>query len=129
MPAAHVGQRYTDMEEVRQQSSTLQKVGTRASEVIARIRALLKKKAPEKAMLNINEIIQAVVALAKTEADRNSIVIHTALPWGLPPVMGDKVELQQVILNLLVNGIEAMVPVIDRAQVCRSARSSGNPAK
>jgi PAS domain S-box-containing protein len=114
-----------DMEEVRQAVVDIAESGTRASEVIARIRALLKKKAPEKAMLNINEIIQAVVALAKTEADRNSIVIHTALPWGLPPVMGDKVELQQVILNLLVNGIEAMVPVIDRARVLQISSQLG----
>jgi signal transduction histidine kinase len=82
--------------------------GVRASEVIKRIRALLKKTEAEKAALNINETIQEVIAIAASEAQRSKITLLTELPAGLPPVMGDRVQLQQVILNLILNGRDAM---------------------
>jgi signal transduction histidine kinase len=82
--------------------------GMRASEVIKRIRALLKKTAPEKALLNINETIQEVVVMANSEAHRSKVTLLTELAAGLPPVVGDRVQLQQVILNLILNGRDAM---------------------
>jgi two-component system, LuxR family, sensor kinase FixL len=82
--------------------------GNRASEVIARIRALAKKSSPDKAPLNLNETIQEVLALTNNEARRNRVSLQTDLAAGLPPVRGDRVQLQQVIINLVMNGIEAM---------------------
>jgi signal transduction histidine kinase len=82
--------------------------GMRASEVIKRIRALLKKTEAEKATLNINETIQEVIAIAASEAQRSKITLLMELSAGLPPVMGDRVQLQQVILNLILNGRDAM---------------------
>jgi two-component system, LuxR family, sensor kinase FixL len=82
--------------------------GNRASEVIARIRALAKKSSPDKAPLNLNETIQEVLALTNNEAHRNRVSLQTDLAAGLPPVRGDRVQLQQVIINLVMNGIEAM---------------------
>jgi len=81
--------------------------GVRASEVISRIRALLKKTEAEKAPLNINETIKEVVAMAASEAQRSKITSLTELAADLAPVMGDRIQLQQVILNLILNGRDA----------------------
>ncbi|MBO0741789.1 MAG: hypothetical protein J2P51_10225 [Hyphomicrobiaceae bacterium] len=82
--------------------------GMRASEVITRIRALLQKRDAEKALLNVNEIIHEVTALTSTELRKSAIHVQAALAADLPPVLGDRVQLQQVILNLILNAKEAM---------------------
>jgi C4-dicarboxylate-specific signal transduction histidine kinase len=82
--------------------------GMRASEVIKGIRALLKKTASDKSPLSINETIEEVVAMASSEAHRSNITLLTGLAVDLPPVLGDRVQLQQVILNLILNGRDAM---------------------
>jgi C4-dicarboxylate-specific signal transduction histidine kinase len=82
--------------------------GMRASEVIKRIRTLLKKTGPQKAPLNINETIQEVVSIAASDAQRSKVTLLTELSADLPPVVGDRVQLQQVILNLILNGRDAM---------------------
>src|SRR6266850_3396280 len=84
------------------------KEGNRASEVIGRIRALIKKAPPRKDAVSINDTILEVVALTRTEAANNGVLVRTQLAEGLPPVQGDRVQLQQVILNLILNAIEAM---------------------
>jgi PAS domain S-box-containing protein len=84
------------------------KDGKRAGEVIGRIRALVKRQAPRKGWLDINETIREVIALAQYELRRNYILLETQLAEGLPRVLGDRVQLQQVLLNLIVNAIEAM---------------------
>jgi signal transduction histidine kinase len=76
--------------------------------VITRIRALLQKRDAEKALLNVNEIIQEVTALMSTELRKSEIHVQTVLAADLPPVLGDRVQLQQVILNLILNAKEAM---------------------
>ena len=86
----------------------------RAADIIKRIRALIKKTDTEKAPLNINEAIREVIALVEGEARRNSVALRTELGEELPPVVGDRVQLQQVILNLAMNGIEAMSSVAGR---------------
>ena len=91
--------------------------GMRASEVIARIRALVKKSSPDKTSLNINETIQDVLALTNHEVRSSGVWLRTALAAGLPPLRGDRVQLQQVILNLVLNGIEAMKAVNDRTRL------------
>ncbi len=87
---------------------------TRASEVIVRIRSLLNKATPVKARVHINEIIRETVALIAVQASRNDVALVLELMPELPVVLGDSIQLQQVILNLLLNGIEAMTGVTGR---------------
>jgi len=82
--------------------------GMRASEVIKRIRDLLHKNSPEKAPLNINETIQQVIALVDNDVLSSRIELKVELAAHLPPVVGDRVQLQQVILNLILNGRDAI---------------------
>jgi PAS domain S-box-containing protein len=82
--------------------------GKRASQVIGRIRALMKRQTPRKGWLDINETLVEVIALAQYELRRNDILLETRLARSLPLVQGDRVQLQQVLLNLIVNAIEAM---------------------
>src|SRR5207245_6426736 len=88
--------------------------GARASDIISRVRALAKKTVTESERVDINEAIREVLALAQAEARRNKAAIRTELAGDLPPVRGDRVQLQQVVLNLVINGIEAMSTVQDR---------------
>ncbi len=74
----------------------------------------MKKTDTEKSALDVNDTIQEVAALAQSEVQRNGVALRTELSPGLPPVLGDRIQLQQVILNLLMNGIEAMNTVSDR---------------
>jgi PAS domain S-box-containing protein len=82
--------------------------GKRASEIIARIRALVTKAAPRKDALDINEVILDVISLTSSEMSRNSVSLHTQLGLELPLIQGDRVQLQQVMLNLIINAVEAM---------------------
>ena len=91
--------------------------GTRASAVIARIRAFIKKTPAEKRELNINEVIQEVLALARREVSGNRVLLELQLTNALPLVLADRIQLQQVLLNLIMNGIEAMTAVTDRPRV------------
>jgi PAS domain S-box-containing protein len=88
--------------------------GTRAGEVIKRIRGLMKRQAPRKEWLDINETILEVIALAQYQLRRSEILLETRLGHDLPFVRGDRVQLQQVLLNLIVNSIEAMSEIKDR---------------
>jgi PAS domain S-box-containing protein len=86
----------------------------RASDVIAHTRALLKKSGAEKKPVDLTELIREVLALVQPELSRHRIVLRPLLADGLPPVLGARVQLQQVALNLIMNGIEAMAEVSDR---------------
>ncbi len=97
-----------NIEEVREAVGGMISDAMRARKVIRRIRALLKKKAPEKSPLDINETLQEVIALTAGELGKNQVLLRTELEADLPPVRGDRVELQQVLLNLILNGCEAM---------------------
>jgi C4-dicarboxylate-specific signal transduction histidine kinase len=88
--------------------------GKRAREVIARIRALTKRQAPRKDWLDINQEVVNVLALTEHELRSHDIVLRTDLRGTLPRVAGDRVQLQQVLLNLIVNAVEAMSGVHDR---------------
>ena len=88
--------------------------GDRASQVIARIRALLKKSPPSKTLLDVNEFVNEVVALTQSEMVRNSVSLRVDLADELPRVPGDRIQLQQVMLNLIVNAVEAMFTIEDR---------------
>jgi histidine kinase/DNA gyrase B/HSP90-like ATPase len=97
-----------NLEEVRRDLGLITEGGVLASEVIDRIRALVKKAPPRKDRLEINEAILEVIALTKNEMANNGISVRTQLAESLPVIQGDRVQLQQVILNLLINAIEAM---------------------
>jgi PAS domain S-box-containing protein len=97
-----------NLEEVRRSLGFIVQSGVRASEVIDRIRALVKKAPPRKDRLEINEAILEVIALIRNELANNGISVRTQLAETPPAIQGDRVQLQQVILNLLINAIEAM---------------------
>ena len=103
-----------NLDEAREAARRIVRDGNRASDVITRIRALVRKTDTEKARLDINDAIQDVAALAQVEVRRNRVALRTELAGNLPPVVGDRVQLQQVILNLVMNGVEAMASVADR---------------
>ena len=102
-----LGAQPPDLEEGRQALDHIIKDGHRASEVIDRIRALIKKAPPRNDPLDINEIVLEVIALTRSEVLSNGVSLQTQLANGLPLVQGDRIQLQQVILNLIVNAIEA----------------------
>jgi signal transduction histidine kinase len=97
-----------NLDEVRQALERIIKEGNRAGEVIGRIRSLVKRSPPQKEWLNINDTILEVIALARSEVERNRISLQTQLSDELPEVLGDRIQLQQVILNLVINAIQAM---------------------
>jgi PAS domain S-box-containing protein len=103
-----------NLDEARESVGRIIREGHRAGEVITRIRSLVKKSTPEKARLNINDLIREVVALVHPELLRKQVLLRTELATDLPSVLGDRVQLQQVLLNLSLNGIEAMSAVTDR---------------
>jgi signal transduction histidine kinase len=86
----------------------------RAGDIITRIRSLIKKSPPVKTSLDLNDAIQEVLAIVNPEARRHAVLVQAELADRLPPVRGDRVQLQQVILNLAMNGIDAMKDVADR---------------
>jgi PAS domain S-box-containing protein len=97
-----------DLHEVDDVLSLIVKEGNRAGEVVGRIRALIKKAPARKDAVAINDAILEVIALTRIEAANNSVSVRTQLAEGLPRVQGDRVQLQQVLLNLILNAIEAM---------------------
>jgi len=97
-----------DPEEVRQALDRIVKAGRRAGDVITRMRALVRKAPPRKDQLDINETIREVIALTRSELHRTGTSLQTQLAEGLPFVQGDRVQLQQVMLNLILNAVEAM---------------------
>jgi PAS domain S-box-containing protein len=90
---------------------------TRASAVVARIRAFIRKAPVQRNKLDLNEVIQEVLALTSGEMCANRVLLERRLTEPLPPVMGDRVQLQQVLLNLIMNSIEALTPVTDRPRL------------
>jgi PAS domain S-box-containing protein len=97
-----------NLEEARQSAALIIADGHRAGEIIGRIRALVNKAPPQKDWLDINETILEVIALARSEAQKNRVSLQTQLSSDLPLILGDRIQLQQVILNLIINAIEAM---------------------
>ena len=101
--------------------------GNRASDVIARLRALFTKREFTPGPLDLNEAAREVVALSSNDLQRNRIILHSELAGNLPIVTGDRIQLQQVILNLLRNAADAMLDVQDRPRHVRirTERESG----
>ena len=98
-------------DEIRAALKDIASDASRASTIIARIRALIKRSAPEKTSLQLSEVIAEVLVLAHRELTERGIEVRTELLKTLPSVLADRVQLQQVFLNLIINGLEAMSTV------------------
>ncbi len=103
-----------DLNEARGAVEAIIKDGSRAGEIIQRVRALVNKTVEQKAPLDINDVVNEVISLVQHELLSHRASLRLELTPGLPLVLADRIELQQVILNLVINGIEAMQGVTDR---------------
>jgi NO-binding membrane sensor protein with MHYT domain/signal transduction histidine kinase len=103
-----LGRDQPDIEEAREAVSRILQNITRASEIISRIRVLFKKEEPQRDSVDVNEVIREMISLLLGEAGRHAVSIHTELAPELPKVSADRVQLQQVLMNLMLNGIEAI---------------------
>ena len=103
-----------DLAAVRRSVESVINDGCRASDVIRRVRALAKKSDIEAVKLDLNQVVNEAITLVERELAMHGILLHTDLAPALPEILADRVQLQQVIINLLMNGIEAMEPITDR---------------
>jgi NO-binding membrane sensor protein with MHYT domain len=97
-----------NLEEARAAATRMVNDGTRAAEIISRIRLLFSKGAPQRELLDVNQVIREIIVLLRGELERHSISVRPDLAAGLPQVMADRVQLQQVMMNLISNSIDAM---------------------
>jgi signal transduction histidine kinase len=102
--------------------------GNRASEVIARLRALFAKKESTTELIDLNEATREVIALSSSDLQRNRVILRQEFADDLPSVVGDRVQLQQVVLNLLLNASDALSDIDDRPRevVVRTTRDEGD---
>ena len=117
-----------DLDEIRSIFRRIVRVGTRAGDVISRIRALIAKTPPRKDRLDINNTISEVITVTRTEMHRNGVSLQVQLAPELPTVRGDRVQLQQVMLNLILNAIQAMGGVSDGARELLICTGKTGPA-
>jgi PAS domain S-box-containing protein len=117
-----------DLDMVRDALAAVVSDGHRAGDVIQRIRQLATKTDPQRARLEINDVIRDMLPLVRTEIRNHDVSLRLDLAPALPPVLGDRVQLQQVLINLVMNGIEAMASVADRPRelVIRSGPHGGD---
>ena len=105
-----------DVEEARQALGRISRDGNRAGDVIGRIRALIRREPPRNDDVEINKVILDVISLTRGEVMKNGVSVQTQLGEGLPLIKGDRVQLQQVILNLILNAVQAMSSVTERTR-------------
>jgi PAS domain S-box-containing protein len=122
-----LGAQPPDLEEVREVLGLIVGDGTRAGNIIGGIRALIKKVPPQQACLDINEAIREVIALTRGEAAKTGVSVQTDLADGLPLIYGDRVQLQQVILNLIINALEAMSGVAETPRALLISTGQAEP--
>jgi C4-dicarboxylate-specific signal transduction histidine kinase len=108
-----------NIDAARQAAERVVRNGHRAGSIVKSIRALARKSEPEMAQFDINDAIGEILDLLRNELRKQSVLLETELSDGLKPVTGDRVQLQQVVLNLVMNGIEAMSAVMDRPRIVR----------
>jgi C4-dicarboxylate-specific signal transduction histidine kinase len=115
-----------DLDEARQAAERTAGAGHRAADIIRTIRKLVRKSTPEMTRFDVNTAIADVLTLTRGEQQRYDVVVETELSAGLEPILGDRGQVQQVILNLIVNGIEAMAANTHHPRVLRiSSRRAG----
>src|ERR1700687_4527437 len=115
-----------NLEEARAAAMEIVKEGTRAAEIITRIHLLFKKGTPQRELLDVNESIREMIVLLRSEVARYSISVRTELAADLPQVMGDRVQLQQVMMNLISNSIDAMKDVDGTRELAIKSRRAEN---
>ena len=115
-----------NVEEARAAAMRSAKDGMRAAEIISRIRLLFKKGIPERELVDINEVVREMIVLLRGEATRYSISIRTELAAELSPVLGDRVQLQQVLMNLMLNGMDAMKDVDGTRELAIKSQQAEN---
>ncbi len=115
-----------NLKEARAAAMRIVKDGTRAGEIISRIRLLFKKGTPERELVDVSEVIREMIVLLRSEAMRYSISVRTELAEDLPQVLGDRVQLQQVLMNLIMNSIDAMKDVEGTRELVIKSQNSGN---
>jgi C4-dicarboxylate-specific signal transduction histidine kinase len=106
-----------DVEEIRDGLDAIVSDGNRASDVLSRIRVMLKNAAPERGKVDVNQTITEVLALTRQELQQHRVSVQADLRPDLPTIVADRVQLQQVVLNLVMNGIDAMRAVTDRSRI------------
>lgn len=116
------------IDKAQQALSRIVRDGNRATQVIARIRSLVKISGAERTELDLNSIVREVFVLLRTELRRNNITVRADLEGNLPPIQGDRVHLQQVLLNLITNAIEAMSAVRTRPRLLAIATAADDGA-
>ena len=117
-----------DLGEVQDALSSIRRDGMRASEVIRGLRALATKSGPQLTSLDIDDVIGQVLAISRGELLRHNVVLRTELASGARPVLGDRVQLQQVLLNLIMNGVEAMSGVTERTRELSVSSTLAEPS-
>jgi len=116
-----------DLKEAREAASRIIKDAKRASEIINRVHLLFKKGTPQQELVDVNEVAREMIVLLGDETSRHSISVRTELAEDLPNVIGDRVQLQQVLMNLIVNGVDAMHDVDGpRELIIRSQPAENN---
>ncbi|HTT65687.1 MAG TPA: PAS domain S-box protein [Bryobacteraceae bacterium] len=115
-----------NIEEARDSLANIAEDGARAGEVIRRLREFLKKRSPETAPLDINDVVQEAVALTRAELVKRQVEVQIELSGGLPCVRGDRIQLQQVIVNLIMNGADAVAGTAASKKILVSSRSSAD---
>src|ERR1700704_3247800 len=108
---------HPDLEEARAAAMRIVKDGTRAADIISRIRLLFRKGTPDWELVDVNEVIREMIVLLRGEATRYNIAVQTDLAADLCQAMGDRVQLQQVVMNLIMNSIDAMKEVEGKREV------------
>jgi PAS domain S-box-containing protein len=111
-----------DVSEAREAASRLVTDVSRAAEIISRISLLFKKAAPQRELVDVNELIREMIVLLRNEAARHSISIRSDLADDLPKVIADRIQLQQVFMNLMLNGIEAMKDIATGGELTVSSQ-------
>jgi PAS domain S-box-containing protein len=115
-----------ELEEARAAASRVVKDAARAAEIMSRIRSLFKKEIAQRELVDVNEILRGMIELLRSEATRYSISMRTELSEDLPRIVGDRVQLQQVTMNLIVNSIDAMKEVEGTREITISSQRAEN---
>jgi PAS domain S-box-containing protein len=116
-----------NLEEAREALQRIVREGTRASEVVARIRSLLKNGKPDKTRFALELALREIIVLTKSEARRRKVSVQTRFEPNLPQVTADRVQVQQVLMNLVMNSLDALSEVADRSRILRIEAQSDTP--